>query len=107
MTPPYDDPIPQDALAEMLPALAAGTVSPLSGKPCLLFRAGAAGGAEARRLSDALRALPCPTVCIAGRDANRALMRASDVVVRSKDEIRPLAENIAANPIAASVLVQL
>jgi enoyl-CoA hydratase len=107
MTPPYDDPLPQAALAELLPALAAGSVSPLSGKPCLIFRAGAASAAEARRLSDALRALPCPTLCVAGRDASRALMRASDVVVRSADEIRPLAENIAASPIAASVLVQL
>lgn len=107
MSPPHDDPLPQDALRDLLPGLGTGGLSPLGGRPCLVFRAAAAGAAEARRLGDALRALPCPSICIAGRDANRALMRASDVVVRSADEARPLVASIADSPIAASVLVQL
>lgn len=103
--PPFDDPVPQDELRDLLAGM--DDVAPLLGKPCLVFRAGAASAVEARHLGDALRALPCPTICIAGPDANRALLRASDVVVRSIKDAQPLAHNIMACPIAASVLVQL
>lgn len=107
MTPPLDHPLPADALRALAGAAADGPW-PLGEDPCLVFRAGAAGGAaEARRLGDRLRTLPCPTICIAGRDASRALMRASDVVVRSAEEAQALVAAIRANPLAASVLVQL
>jgi enoyl-CoA hydratase len=108
MTPPLDNPLPPDALRALAGAMPPSGLSPLGRHPCLVFRAGAAASAaEARRLGDWLRALPCPTICIAGRDASRALMRASDVVVRSTDEARPVVEAITNRPLAASVLVQL
>lgn len=105
---PPDDPLPPDALRALAGAAATDGLSPLGARPCLVFRAGAAAGAaEARRLGDWLRALPVPTICVAGRDASRALMRASDVVVRSAGEAQPLADAVRARPLAASVLVQL
>ena len=108
MTPPFDDPIPQETLRDLLGGSLVAGLSPLGERPCLVFRAGAiSGAAEARRLADALKALPCPTLCVPGRDANRALMRASDVVARSPEEAQVLVANIRRSPIAASVLVQL
>lgn len=108
MTPPPDEPLSPQALRALAAAPPAGTLSPLGARPCLVFRGGGAGSAaEARRLADWLRALPCPTVCIAGRDASRALVRASDVVVRSPKEAPVIVEAIRESPLAASVLVQL
>ena len=107
MTPPLDAPLPPEALRDVLASAAAG-VSPLGEQPCLLFRAGAVASAtEARRLADALRALPCPTLCVAGPDASRALMRASDVVLRLPEDAQPLVASIRRSPLAAAVLVQL
>jgi enoyl-CoA hydratase len=106
MTPPFDDPPDPLALRQLLDAT--GSLSPLGPQPCLVFRAGPAGGAaDARRLADELRALPVPTLCIAGRDASRALVRASDVVLRSADEAGALVDSIRRTPLAAAVFVQL
>lgn len=108
MTPPLPEPLTPEALRALSASGPAGGLSPLGPRPGLVFRAGpAASAAEARRLADWLRALPCPTLCIAGRDASRALVRASDVVVRSADEAQPLVAAIERSPLAAAVLVQL
>ena len=107
MNPPLDAPLPPEALREFLGSATAG-LSPLGGQPCLVFRAGAvANAAEARRQADALRALPCPTLCIAGPEASRTLMRASDVVLSLPEEAQPLVAGIHRSPLAAAVLVQL
>jgi enoyl-CoA hydratase len=107
VTPPFDDATDPDGLRRLLDGTAR-ELSPLGDQACLIFRAGpTASAAEARRLADELRALPCPTLCIAGRDASRPLVRAADVVLRAASEAIALAEKIRRNPLAAAVLVQL
>ena len=93
-----------------LPALRAlaGAGALTDERPYLLFAPkGTLSAAEARRLADRLRLLPCPTLCIAHPDASRTLVRAADVVLRSADEAQPLLANIRRRPIAAGVLAQL
>ena len=108
MTPPAEEPLSLSALRVLAARGASIHAAALGDQPWLLFRAGAvSGAAEARRLADWLRQRPCPTLCIAGADASRALMRASDVVLKSPDDAAPLLANIRRAPLAAAVIVQL
>jgi enoyl-CoA hydratase len=108
VSPHSDAPLSLDALRRLAAEGPAAAPSPLGERTSLVFRAAAAAGAaEVRRLGDWLRALPCPTICIASREASRGLTRASDVVVPSAEDAQDLSSAIARNPIAASVLVQL
>lgn len=108
MTPALDAPLAMTALRALADQPPPAALSPLGEQRCLLFRAGAAGSAaETRRIADWLRVVPCPTLCVAGADASRALMRASDIVLRAPEDAAPLLGAIQHAPLAASVLVQL
>lgn len=108
MTPAPEEPLSLSALRVLAARGASTHAAALGDQPWLLFRAGPTASApEARRLADWLRQLPCPTICVAGRDASRALMRASDVVVRSAEDAAPLLAGICRAPLAAAVIAQL
>lgn len=109
VNPAPDTPVTLDELRELASGRAASEYGPLAARPFLLLDAGgpSLAAAETRRLADWLRALPCPSLCVGGKQASRALLRACDVVLREPAEAAPLAANIRRNPIASAVLVQL
>ena len=84
--------------------------SPLVGEPLLVVDfslAGDADAADAARALPALSRLPCPTVALGARDADRALHAAFDVVLESPAPLEEIRERVGAAPVAAQVLVQL
>ena len=94
-------------LGQLLDWAADGTsrerFSPLSGLPFLLFRAEGAGDGEAASVGPWLRALPCPTIGIAGSP----LADVADVCVDDVGDAACLIDNIHRHPLAAAVLVQV
>jgi enoyl-CoA hydratase len=99
-----------EALADLsrTPA-SAGPYSALSGEPCLVvrLRANTLDRGDKIRVRRWLRHLPCPTIAIIGRNADKEICRACDVLLRERDDPGELVQKVRANPLAASVLVQL
>lgn len=105
-----DNPLPLDEIQALSRSpYSAGEYSALSGQPFLLFEAHSASldAAEQTRIAEWLMQLACPVLGIGSVDAKDPITQACDVVVAQPAEAEPLLANISANPMAASVLVQL
>ncbi len=103
-------PLPELLAAAQAGEPAFGFATPAE-QPALLldadWRAQGLSLAQAAELAAWLRQQSCPTIAIAGTEADAVLAAACDVQVATAHEATALAAHIAHSPLAATVLVQL
>lgn len=102
-------PVGLERLAELAGAGDAPvSLSPYSETRCLVVNAtGHLPEGDAARVTDWLARLVCPSVAVADDDADPAVTARCDVVVPDNQSTQPVAEAVARNPVAATVLVQV
>lgn len=99
---------PQQLLAFARAGVAAADYSPLSAQPFLLVgcRPELAAG-ETDELAVWLRGCACPVIAVAGQGDDGRLIHACDLRVPGAAQLDPLLATIRANPVAATVFVQV